>query len=162
MEFSKPDAFAKQIAFYLKERMNDKAYDLSKDYVKAFPGLLPHILLAESAFRLDRFAEAKIEARKALRFATSDDDIVFCTMVFSSACFQLKDYIEGYNLLKSSTKGKFVPAVEEALLIFSLAMNDEQKAVKHMKNLLVINRARAIDFMNAYIKNLEASSHPSP
>src|SRR4030095_8494017 len=146
MEFSKPESFAKQISIYLKSQQNDKAYGLAHDFVHKFPQeLIPHVLLAESSFRLGRHEEAKFEAKKGLRLAATDSDIVFCTMVFSSACFQLKDYIEGYETLKKVTKGKFIQEVEEALLIFSLAMMDEQKALQHMKNLIVLNREKAMD-----------------
>jgi len=155
MEFSKPDAFAKQIAIYFKDGQNQKAYDLAKEFAMKYPGeLLPRVLVAEAAFRMGRFAEAKIEGYKALRYATSESDLVFCTLVYSSACFQLKDYIEGYDTLKRSSKGKFIEGIEEALLIFSIAMDDEQKALRHMKNLIVLNREKALEFMKMYASHL--------
>jgi tetratricopeptide (TPR) repeat protein len=157
VEFSKPEAYLRQIAVYLKGQMNQQAYNLSQDFVKNFPGeLLSHVLLAETAFRLGKFQESKVEAQKALKLAQSESDIRFCALVFSTACFQLKDYIEGYNTLKLAMKGRFLPEVEEALLILSLAMADEQKAMHHMKNLMVLNRERAMEFMKAYAANLEA------
>lgn len=159
VEFSKPEAYLRQIAVYLKEQMNTQAYNLSQDFVKKFPGeLLSHVLLAETAFRLGRYQEAKVEAQKALKLSQSESDIRFCALVFSTACFQLKDYIEGYNTLKSAMKGRFLPEVEEALLILALAMSDEQKAVHHMKNLMVLNRERAMDFMKVYATNLGAAA----
>ncbi|MCI0503633.1 hypothetical protein L0Y65_02870 [Candidatus Micrarchaeota archaeon] len=155
VEFSKPEAYLKQIAVYLKEGMDQQAYSLSGDFVKKFPSeLLSHVLIAESAFRIGRYQESKVQAQKAIRLAQSESDIRFCALVFSTACFQLKDYIEGYNTLKSAMKGKFLPEVEEALLILSLAMADEQKALHHMKNLMVLNRARALDFMKIYADGL--------
>lgn len=158
VEFSKPEAYLKQIAVYLKEQMNEQAYALSQDFVKKFPSeLLSHVLLAETAFRLGRFQQSKVEAQKGMRLAQSENDIRFCATVFSTACFQLKDYIEGYNTLKSSMKGKFLPEVEESLLILALAMADEQKALHHMKNLMVLNRQKAMEFMKDYAKNLEAA-----
>ncbi|MEW6721675.1 MAG: hypothetical protein AB1324_00270 [Candidatus Micrarchaeota archaeon] len=155
MEFTKPVSFAKQIAIYLRSRMDEKAYQASKDFVKQFPGeLMAHVLLAESAFRLGRFSEAKVEGRKALRYATSENDMVFCAMVFSSACFHLKDYIEGYRLLKEISSKKSIVEVEEALFVFSLAMKDEEKAIGHMKNLLQMNHARALELMRVYLHSL--------
>ena len=158
MEFSKPEAYLKQIAVYLKERMNEKAYTLCKDFAKAFPGeLLAHILLAETAFRMERFQECKVESQKALKLAESENDVRFAALVFSTACFKLKDYIEGYETLKKAMRGKYLPEVEESLLILSLAMDDEAKAMQHMKNLMVLNRSRAVDFMKIYTENLEAA-----
>jgi tetratricopeptide (TPR) repeat protein len=159
VEFSKPEAYLKQIAVYLKEQMNPQAYNLCQDFVKKFPReLLSHVLLAESAFRMGRYQESKVEAQKALKLSQSESDIRFCSLVFSTACFQLKDYIEGYNTLKAAMKGRFLPEVEESLLILALAMADEQKALHHMKNLMVLNRERALDFMKIYAKNLEAAA----
>ncbi len=158
MEFSKPEAYMRQISIYLKEQMDQQAYDLSKEFVKKFPGeLLPHILLAESAFRLKRFDECKVEARKALKYAKTENDIRFCTMIFSTACFQRKDYIEGYETLKAACTGKFIPEVEEILLVFSIAMADEAKAIRHMQNLMVLNRSRAMQLMKDYDRQLEAA-----
>lgn len=158
MGFTKPESFARQISVYLKERRDDRAYATSRDFVKAFPGeLMPHVLLAESCFRMGRFPEAKIEGKKALALASSDSDIVFCSMVFSSACFQMKDYLEGYETLKRTLNGRFIPEVEEALLLFSFAMKDEPKAVVHMKNLIVLNRGRAIQVMDAYADGLKSA-----
>ncbi|MEW6036406.1 MAG: hypothetical protein AB1529_07375 [Candidatus Micrarchaeota archaeon] len=158
VEFSRPEAYSKQVSIYLKESMDEKALELCKDFVKMFPGeLMAHLLMAESWFRLNRFFECKVEAGKALRLAQSEDDIRFCTMIYSTACFQLKDYIEGYNVLKGAMKGKFIAEVEEALLVFSLAMADEQKAMHHMKNLMVLNRDRAINFVGSYAERLDAA-----
>jgi tetratricopeptide (TPR) repeat protein len=158
VEFSKPESYLKQISVYLKEQMNEQAYNLCQDFVKRFPReLLAHVLLAETAFRVGRYQESKVEAHKALKFAQSESDIRFCALVFSTACFQLKDYIEGYETLKQAMKGKFLPEVEESLLILSLAMADEQKALHHMKNLMVLNRQRAMDFMKIYAKNMDAA-----
>jgi hypothetical protein len=158
MEFSKPASYLKQVAVYLKERMNDKAYALCKDFVKFYPcELLAHLLLAEVSFRVGRFQECKVESQKALKLATSENDVRFCALVFSTACFKLKDYIEGYDTLKKAMNGKFLPEVEESLLVLSIAMNDEGKAMHHMKNLMVLNRAKAVDFMHLYAENLEAA-----
>ncbi|MFH0884794.1 MAG: hypothetical protein V1861_03720 [Candidatus Micrarchaeota archaeon] len=158
VEFSKPDAYLKQIAVYLKEQMNKQAYSLCQDFVKKFPReLLSHILLAESAFRMGRYQESKVESKRALKLSQSESDIRFCSLVFSTACFQLKDYIEGYNTLKNAMKGKFLPEAEESLLVLALAMADEQKALHHMKNLMVLNRERAMEFMKIYAKNMEAA-----
>jgi tetratricopeptide (TPR) repeat protein len=158
VEFSKPESYLKQISVYLKEQMNQQAYNLSQDFVKKFPAeLLSHVLMAESAFRVGRYQESKVQAQKAIKLAQSESDIRFCALVFSTACFQLKDYIEGYETLKKAMKGKFLPEVEESLLILSLAMADEQKALHHMKNLMVLNRQKALDFMKIYAKNMDAA-----
>ncbi len=158
VEFTRPEAYLKQISVYLKERMNDQAYSLAGDFAKKFPGeLLPHILLAEAAFRIGRFQECKVESQKGIRLAKSEDDIRFCALVFSTACFQLKDYIEGYRTLRGAMAGKFLPDVEEALLVLSLAMADEEKAMQHMKNLMVLNRQKALDFMKTYAARLESA-----
>jgi hypothetical protein len=157
MEFTKKESYAKMVAIYMKERMDRQAYDLSKEFVVKFPGeLIPHLLLAETAYRLERYAEAKLEGRKALKYATSETDMIFCTMVFASACFHLKDYIEGYQLLKEVSARKSIMEVEEALFVFSLAMRDEKQAIDHMKNLLEINRDHALELMRVYLQNLPA------
>jgi tetratricopeptide (TPR) repeat protein len=155
MEITKKEAFAKLISIYMKNHEDQKAYDLSHDFVKKFPGeLLSHLLLAESAFRLNRFGEAKTEGRRALRYATSESDTIFCAMVFSSACFHLKDYIEGYELLKQISSRKQLAEVEEALVVFSIAMKDEQGALEHFRTLMQVNRPGALELMRTYIQNM--------
>jgi hypothetical protein len=155
MEITKKEAFAKLVSIHMKNHEDQKAYDLSKDFVQKFPGeLLSHVLLAESAFRLKRFGEVKTEGRKALRYAQSESDFIFCAMVFSSACFHLKDYIEGYELLKEISMKKQLAEVEEALVVFSIAMKNEQDAIDHMGNLIHINRERALVLMRTYIHSL--------
>lgn len=161
MEFSRPESYTKQISEYLKAQMNDNAYRLSADFVKRYPGeLMPHMLLAESAFRLSRYDQSKVEARKGLKLSQSEADIRFCAMVFSTACFQLKDYIEGYETLKKAAQGKFIQEVEEMLLILSWAMADEQKALRHMKNLMTLNRERALEFIKVYAESLPLDGSP--
>ncbi len=155
MELTKKDSYAKMISIYIKNLQDQQAYDLSKEFIQKFPGeLMSHLLLAESAFRLGRYAEAKLEGRKALRYAASDYDILFCSMVFASACFQLKDYIEGYKVLKEISDRTPVLEVGEALFAFSLAMKNEGDAIFHMKNMLQINRQHALELMKDYIKSL--------
>ena len=162
MEFSKAEGYLLQISIYLREQMDRNAYELSKDFVKKYPGeLLPHVLLAESAFRLQKYDECKVEARKALKFAQTEQDLRFCTMIFSTACFQLKDYIEGYDTLRTATAGKFIPEVEEILLVFAMAMADEKIALHHMKNLMVLNRSRAMELMKQYDAQMKKAL-PSP
>ncbi len=155
MEFTKKESYAKMIAIYMKERMDKQAYDLSKEFISKFPGeLIAHLLMAETAYRLERYSEAKVEGRKALRYATSETDMIFCTMVFASACFHLKDYIEAYTLLKEISSKKTILEVEEALFVFSLAMRNESQAIDHMRNLLEINRDHALELMRVYLQNL--------
>ncbi|MFN7991331.1 MAG: hypothetical protein U0R44_04200 [Candidatus Micrarchaeia archaeon] len=161
MELTKKDSYAKMISIYIKNLQDQQAYDLSKEFIQKFPGeLISHLLLAESAFRLARYAEAKLEGRKALRYANSDYDLLFCSMVFASACFQLKDYIEGYKVLKEISAKRPVLEVEEALFAFSLAMKNEATAIQHMKNMLQINRQHALDLMKDYISNLPGEEPP--
>ncbi len=155
MEFTKKESYAKMISIYMKERMDRQAYDLSREFVAKFPGeLIPHLLMAETAYRLERYSEAKVEGRKALKYATSETDMIFCTMVFASACFHLKDYIEAYTLLKEVSAKKTILEVEEALFVFSLAMRNESQAIDHMKNLLELNRDHALELMRVYLQNL--------
>ena len=155
MELTRPEAYAKIIAIYLKNYENEKAYELSKEFVMKFPGeLLSHILLSESAFRLGRFTEAKIEGRKALRYASSDSDMVFSSLIFASACFQLHDYLEGYQVLKDVSGRGQIAQVEEALVVFSMAMKSELEAVGHLRNLMGLNRERAVAIMRTYIHSL--------
>lgn len=155
MEITKKEAFAKIISNHMRNREDRKAYDLSGDFIRKFPGeLLSHLLRAESAFRLQRFPEAKIEGRKALRYAQSESDMVFCAMVFSSACFHLKDYIEGYELLKGISSRRKLADVEEALVVFSIAMKNEEDAIDHLRRLIQINRERALVLMRTYIHSL--------
>ena len=157
MEFTKPESYAKMIAIYLKNHQDEQAYELSGDFVKKFPGeFLPHLLLAESSFRLSRYAEAKIEGRKALNYCVTETDTIYCTLMFSSACFFLKDYIEGYELLKQISAKKPIVEVEEALFVFSLAMKDESRAIDHMKVLLELNRERALDLIHTYLENVSS------
>ncbi len=155
MEFTKKESYAKMIAIYLKERMDRQGYELSQEFVQKFPGeMMSHLLLAESAFRLERYSEAKVEGRKALRYATSESDTIFCTMIFASACFHLKDYIEAHRLLQEISTKKTILEVEEALFVFSVAMRDEQQAIGHMRNLLELNRDHALKLMETYLLNL--------
>ena len=116
--------------------------------------LLAHVLLAESAFRMGRFTEAKIEARKAMRYASSDSDMVFSALVFASACFHLNDFLEGYQMLSDISSRKQIAQVEEALVVFSLAMKSEIEAVGHLRNLMSLNRERAVELMRTYIHSL--------
>lgn len=155
MELTHKEAYAKIIAIHLKNYEDQKAYDLSREFVLRFPGeLLSHVLLAESAFRIGRYTEAKIEARKAMRYASSESDFAFSALVFASACFHLNDYLEGYALLSEIAMKKQIAQVEEALLVFSLAMKSEAEAMSHLRNLMMLNRERALGIMRTYIQSL--------
>jgi hypothetical protein len=137
--FSKKDAFIKQIAVYLSSQDHEKAYLLSKEFVKAFPGeMIAHFLLAKSAFWADSPKETVSEGKKALIMA-KPQDIVACAILTASGHYRLGNYKEGQDLLKSiDSKGN--EDLERMRFAFALAMGNGKEAVYFLEELNKINR----------------------
>jgi hypothetical protein len=60
MEFTKKEAFLKQLKLYLDSKDMKKAYDLSKDFVKKFPNEIEsNFFMARFAYEVGQYAESK-------------------------------------------------------------------------------------------------------
>jgi tetratricopeptide (TPR) repeat protein len=145
MELTKKEAFIKQIVIYMNGQDYDKAYELCQGFVKKFPGeMVSHFLQARSAFALKRFDETKIEARKAFSMSTNKEDMLASALLASTAHLELKEYANGYELLRRMEEKKDSSDLQSAMVVFSLALRDKQEVVKHLDKLYALNERLAM------------------
>ena len=153
MDFGKP-GYTAQVATYLKNQEYGKAYDLGKTFVQAFPDdVVAHFLLAESAFWSGKYEEAAFEGSKAFNKSSNDEDMLACAIITSSAYYELGKYAEGYKLLKMVEPRKKSEELEKLLFIFSLEMNDDKEAMKHVDDLFKLNKKAAEELIVKYLKS---------
>jgi len=146
------NAYIKQNVLYLNNKDYGKAYEFSKEFVQKFPAeMIAHFLLAKAAFCLGRHEEAVLGARKAFNLAADADDMLSCAILASTAYYELKEYGKGLELLKQVEKTKTSEELEELLFIFSLAMEDEKEAMKHVQDLYKLNKKAAEEFIAKFI-----------
>jgi len=150
VDFTKPEAYEKQIAVYLANTQYQQAYELSKQFVEKFgQDMISHFLLMKSAFWLKKFDEAIKEGRIAFNLA-HDKDMVICAIVLSSAYYLKGEYEKAYELLNDITT-KDNEDVEKLLFIYSLAINNEKAAMQHIEKLYNINRRLAEDLVLKFL-----------
>ncbi len=147
------NAYMKQMAIFIKNKDYQRAYDFGKEFTEAFPDdMMAHFLLAKAAFSLQRYDDSKEEGRKAFNLAKSNDDMVTCAVLTSAAYFELHEYQKGLEFLKKMEKLKKTEDMEELLFVFSLALEDEKGAVKHVERLYELNQETAENLITKYLK----------
>lgn len=150
--FDKKDSFVKQIAIYMGKNESQKAFDLAKEFAGLFPKeMVAHYLLAKSALALGRLEDAAAGARKAFNLAASQDDMVACAVLAGTAYYELKEYQKGFDMLKAMEEIKHTEELERLLFIFSLALNNQKEAMKHIDYLYLLNKKTAEELMLRFI-----------
>ena len=148
MEFSRPEAYIRQLTEYLRQNAFGEAFALGKEGSAKFSkNVLVHFLYAKAAFGLRNFDLSAKECRIAVNLASTKEDIVFCAVFEASALYELGKFNEGFERLctvEHLQKNADVNAnVEKLLFIFSLAKNDLNTAMNHLDLLAVLNPAMA-------------------
>jgi tetratricopeptide (TPR) repeat protein len=152
LEFSKKETYIKQIALYLSNASYSQAYELSKSFVAKFPDeLISHFLLAKSAYWSGDYAEAKLEARKSFNIAKSPEDLLTCAVIASAAYYRLGEYSKGLEMLKAVEGMKRTAELEQLLFIFSVAVENEDEAMKHIRELQRLDKKIALEFIKKYV-----------
>ena len=148
VEFTKKEAFARQLAIFIRNEDRGRAYELSREFANKFPDeMLAHFLLALAAYRLDKFDEAKAEGRKAFNLASSTDDMLVTALLASSAHYNLGEYTQGYDLLKAIEKRKSTDELQKRMFVFAMALNKSDEALQHMDQLFKLNESMAADMI---------------
>jgi len=151
MEFTKKEAFLRQIAEYLRENRLTEAYDLSKDFVNKFPDeAVAHYTLGRASLMTERLEEAKTAARKAFNLANGPEDVLTCAILAASVYYRTGEYAKGYEILKGAEKGWKTDELERLLIIFSLEMKERETALTHFKELLQLNEKMAQELLARY------------
>ena len=155
MNFSKPEAFVKQIIIYLVQKEYDLAFALSKEFVVTFPNnLLAHFFLAKSAFWIRNFVIAIDEGRKAFNMSVGND-LITTGVLLASAYYIYGDFQKGYLVLvavENALPNELTPEFEEIISIYSLALNNPENAEKHIKRLYELNSKYAESFILKFLE----------
>lgn len=150
MEFTKKDPFIKQIALYVQNQEFERAYELSRDFTVKFPNeLTSHFLLAKTAFRLKKFADAIAAGRKAFNLASTKEDMLASAVVLSSSYFMSGARVEAYKVLRS-IDGEGNTDAERLMFIYALSVQNAAEATEHLDRLYKINRRAAEEFMKMF------------
>ena len=146
MELTKKEAFIKQLVIYLRDDEYTKAYELAQDFVKRFPDdMICHFLLARTAFGVLKYEETKTEARKAFNMSKSYEDMLATALLASTAHLELREYTQGYGLLREMERQGDSAELETAMVVFSLAQRDSKELVSHLDRLYRLNERLALD-----------------
>jgi len=147
MEFTKKASYIRQLSLYIRYGDQQKAYFLSKDFVERFPQeTCSHFLCAEAAFSMGNYEEAAIEGRKAFNMSKCFDDMLIAALVTSSAYLKRGQYKKGYQLLKEMEKHGHSEELESALIVFCLALSNQEDAMVHFRKLYNLNEKMATEF----------------
>lgn len=153
-EFDSKEPYVKQLILYFQNGSYQKAFSLSKDFVRRFPkDSTPHFFLARSAFWLNDFPTAKDESLKAFNLSDGEDEMAVAGILLACSYFQLKEYQQGKEvlaLLRTELPQK--EDLQKLRFIFSLALNDEAAAMRHLELLYTINRKAASDFIVQFLE----------
>lgn len=134
------NGYVKQINLYLTNKEHQQAYNLAKEFASKFPqDFLAHFFLAKAAYWTDNYNETAIEGRKAYNSASNPGDMLACGMIAAAGYYGLREYQKGYEFLKTLQETNSDKDLEGLLYSFSLAMDDEKKAVEHLTNIYMIN-----------------------
>ncbi|MBI5227364.1 CDC27 family protein [Candidatus Micrarchaeota archaeon] len=153
MIFTKKESYIKQIGLYLQNTDYQNAFATSKDYVTVFPKEpSAHYLLARSLFLLQKYAEAKNEARLAFNMADGKKDLVFCATLLSACYFALGQKQQAYDLLSpySTESGT---EIEKLMFLFSSAMDKVEEASEHLERLFVLDAKAAQELVDNFIRS---------
>ncbi|MBN1169440.1 hypothetical protein JXA56_00270 [Candidatus Micrarchaeota archaeon] len=147
-------AYIKQISIYLENKEYEKSYPLAREMNENFPeDTMTHYLMASSAFWAGKYEESIEHGRKAFNMVKSKEDLIACALITSSSYYELKQYSEGFRMLKAVEKLKYSEDIETMMFVFSLALKDEKEAMKHAKNLQVLNAKLAEKLLKKFLKS---------
>ena len=150
MALPKKEPYIRQIALYISNKEFDRAYILAQDFSSKFKGeLIAHFLMAKAAFRLKKFYEASIAARKAFALANNKQDMIICAIILAASYYVLGDRIQAYQVL-NKFKSDENPDIEKLMLIFVLSAQNEGEAMQHIEKLYSVNRRLAEDFIQRF------------
>lgn len=153
MEFTHSKAFVKQITLYIKNKDNQKAHTLAKEFVEKFPDdMVSHFLLSKAAFNVGKFDAAKLEGIKAFNMSHVYEDMLACAILASTAYLETKEYAKGFRLLKEMEKEGTSEELQLALLVFSLALKNENEALVHIEKLYELNEKLATELAERMIE----------
>ena len=156
MEFTKKESYAIQISNYLKNKNFKAACQLSNDMIKKFPKeALSHFMAAKCYYLMGDYEKAKTEGRKAFNRSHTKSDMIVSAIVTASAYYMSKEYKKGYELISHFEKEQN-EEMKKLLLIFSIVLKDNKKAVEYYKQLDILNHEVA----SRFIRQLAARSTP--
>jgi len=145
--------YLKQINLLLGNQDYARAYEVASELARKSPGLEPYYMLGIAAYWNGKFKVAAEKGQAALSLAKSKDDIITCSLLISSAFYRMGEYKKGFDALKASESIGYNARVEEMLIYLSVALRNEKEALRHTKNLFMLNRKMAIRFMERAAKN---------
>lgn len=142
--FSKPIAYSKQIAIYLKQGEYQKSLELSQEFVTAFPQVIEsHYFLALSAIPLKDYTLGLLGAQKAFVLATGED-VLTMGLLLAQMLFLSGNLNKAKNVLLSlEATNPRNKDIEELLSLVSLAQENQADLEKHFRKLVNIDRSTA-------------------
>ncbi len=147
VEFTKPEAYIRQIVAYLTNKNFKEAYKLSKEFLSTSKEtMISHYFVARSAFKLKKYDEAKKEARIAFNLSKGKRDMIVCANLFASICYKSREYQEGVDFLSKMANYKNTE-IQALLFLFSIKLKDKESAVEYMENLYSLDKKRAHDLV---------------
>ncbi len=152
MEFSRR-GYTKQIMLYLQNKEYAKAYKLSSSFRKEFPDeMISNYLYSNSSFWTKRYDDAIVYGKIAFNKCKSKDEMIASAVVVASAYFNQEEYKKAMKILNPVEKLKCSEVVEKLMLAISIAMKDKKEALRHAKNLHVLNKEVAEEVLNKYLE----------
>lgn len=152
MNFSK-QGYIKQIMLYLENKDYQKALSLSKDFLKFYPDdLESNYLYSTSCFWTMNFLDSIKNGRIAFNKAKSKDELIATAIVISSSYYRIGEYENAIKILKPIESLKFSIDVEKLMLTLSIALKNKKEALRHAKNLHVLNEEAANEMLKKYLK----------
>lgn len=147
------NAYIKQGALYIKNKDYQRAYEFCREFVQNFPDdMISHFMLSKAAFWAGKYEEAAAEGRKAFNMSKAEEDLAACAIITATAHYELKQYDKGYELLKTVEKTKTSEEIEKLLFIFSVAMDNEEEALKHVEYLMRLNKQAAEELILRFLE----------
>jgi tetratricopeptide (TPR) repeat protein len=151
MSFSKR-AYVKQLSLYLQNKEYEKSYPLAKEMYEEFPGdPMSHYFLAAAAYWNKHYEEAIEHGRKAFNLVNSNEDMIACALVTSSAYYVLGRYPEALRMLRAVEELQPTAGIEKMMFVISLAMGDKDEAMGHVTKLYSMNRKMAVELLKKFL-----------
>jgi len=157
VEFTKKEAYALQIAAYLRGGQMEEACALAEKMVEKFPDQpLAHFMAAKSYYFAGIYDKAKMEGLRAYNISSSREDMLVGAFVAASAMFMLGEYEKGHQLALQF-KDEKDEELKKLLVLFSIAMKNENEAARYYLELYELNRTVA----ERFIRQLAEAGKPA-
>ncbi len=151
MEFTKKEAFIKQIGLYMENQDYESAYNLGVEFSNKFKDeLTAYFLMAKAAFRMKKFADAAKAARTAFNLATTNKDMLTCAILLSASYYMQGDKINAYKILNQVLGKEQNNDAERFMFIYSLGIQNNDEAAEHLERLYQSNKLAAREFMKLF------------